>query len=46
MVVTEGDGEGRVDQVSDHQTFVTHLDEKLLSALMRFGWSRCRTRDG
>ena len=39
-MVTEGDGEGGVDQVSDHQTFVTHLDKNLLPALMRFDWPR------
>ena len=34
-MVTEGVGKGWVDQVPDHQTLVTHLDNQLFSALVR-----------
>ena len=34
-MVSEGVGEGGVDQVPDHQALVSHLDNQLLSALVR-----------
>ena len=40
MVVSEGYGKGRVDQVPYHETLVTHLDSELFSALVRFTGTR------
>lgn len=42
-MVPEGVGKGGVDQVPDHQALVSHLDNQLLSALVRL---KLRRSDG